>query len=99
MLPKGIMLAPQAYLLAWLLTRPSIISVLIGARRLSRLEENINAAYLELEDEDLKKPDDFSDPGSPDYPKWMVFSRIKQKTPGLTYLNQTMSGGVKSGKI
>jgi aryl-alcohol dehydrogenase-like predicted oxidoreductase len=48
--------------LAWLLTRPTISSVIVGARTDEQLADNLKAAELTLSDEDLAKLDEVSRP-------------------------------------
>jgi aryl-alcohol dehydrogenase-like predicted oxidoreductase len=57
--------------LAWTLGRPAVSSVIIAARKIEHLEDNIQAVDLVLSPDDVKLLDDVSDPGTP-YPKWMV---------------------------
>jgi len=57
--------------LAWLLTRPFVTSVLVGAKRLEQLEENLAAANVELTDDEIRRLDEVS--ALPlEYPGWMV---------------------------
>ncbi len=53
--------------IAWLLTRPTVASVILGVRTLDQLEDNLAAADLELPDEVVARLDDVSDPPAP-YP-------------------------------
>ena len=39
--------------LAWLLYQPAVPSVVIGARKLTQLEDNIKGAFLKLSDEQV----------------------------------------------
>jgi aryl-alcohol dehydrogenase-like predicted oxidoreductase len=57
--------------LAWLMTRPVVTSVLVGAKRLEQLEENLEAANLELTDDEIRQLDEVSTL-PPEYPGWMV---------------------------
>ncbi|MGF9696478.1 aldo/keto reductase [Paenibacillus sp. MABNR03] len=57
--------------LAWLMTRPVVTSVLVGAKRLEQLEENLEAANLELTDDEIQQLDEVSIL-PPEYPGWMV---------------------------
>jgi aryl-alcohol dehydrogenase-like predicted oxidoreductase len=57
--------------LAWLLAKPVVTSVIIGAKNLKQLEDNIGAADLQLTDEELKKLDAVSEL-PPEYPGWMI---------------------------
>lgn len=54
--------------LAWLRDRPAVTSVILGARTLEQLEDNLGAAELDLAEEDLAALDQASDPGAADYP-------------------------------
>jgi len=72
--------SPTRVALAWTISRPCISSVLIGARRLAHLEDNIAAADLELTADDLRELDAVSDPGIP-YPKWMVLQLDQAEDP------------------
>jgi len=72
--------SPARVALAWTLSRPNISSVLIAARSLEHLEDNINAVDLDLSDEDIAELDKVSDPGVP-YPKWMVLQLDKAEDP------------------
>jgi aryl-alcohol dehydrogenase-like predicted oxidoreductase len=71
---------PARVALAWTMSRPSISSVLVGARRLDHLEDNIKAVDLDLTDEDLHELHMVSDPGIP-YPKWMVLQLDQAEDP------------------
>jgi aryl-alcohol dehydrogenase-like predicted oxidoreductase len=63
--------SPARVALAWTLARPAISSVIVAARKLEQLEDNIAAVDLQLAKEDVQRLDAVSDPGVP-YPKWMV---------------------------
>ena len=60
---------PAAVALAWLLTRPEVTSVVIGASRLEQLESNLAAADLKLDANQLRALDDAS-AIDPIYPRW-----------------------------
>jgi aryl-alcohol dehydrogenase-like predicted oxidoreductase len=55
--------------LAWLLTRRSVASVLIGASRMSQLEDNLRAAEIQLTPEDLRTIEGLTEPAAI-YPNW-----------------------------
>jgi aryl-alcohol dehydrogenase-like predicted oxidoreductase len=57
--------------LAWLLRKPAVTSIIIGARKHDQLLDNIAATRLHLSDDDLRKLDQIS-VLSPEYPGWMV---------------------------
>ncbi|WP_432039793.1 aldo/keto reductase [Streptomyces cucumeris] len=54
--------------LAWVLARPGVSSVILGARTLEQLEDNLGAAGLHLSEGELARLDEVSDPGAADYP-------------------------------
>jgi aryl-alcohol dehydrogenase-like predicted oxidoreductase len=66
--------------LAWVLGRPAVSSVIIAARKVEQLEDNIGAVDLQLSDDDVKLLDAASDPGVP-YPKWMVLQLDTAEDP------------------
>ena len=72
--------SPARVALAWTVSRPSISSVLVGARRLEHLEDCIKAADLALTEEDLQTLHAASDPGVP-YPRWMVLQLDQAEDP------------------
>src|SRR5258708_39416092 len=57
--------------LAWLLSKPVVTSVIMGAKRIDQLEDNLAAVDLELSDEDIRKLDQVS-ALPPEYPGWML---------------------------
>jgi aryl-alcohol dehydrogenase-like predicted oxidoreductase len=63
--------SPARISLAWLLAKPVVTSVIIGAKRLDQLQDNIAAVDLKLTDEELKKLDEAS-VLPPEYPGWML---------------------------
>ena len=65
---RGVSIAQIA--LAWLLHRKVVTSIIIGAKRLEQLEDNLKAADVELSDDELDALDQVS--GLPqEYPGWM----------------------------
>jgi aryl-alcohol dehydrogenase (NADP+) len=63
---RGISMAQVA--LAWLVDRPAITSVILGARTLEQLDDNLAAADLHLTADETDKLNQASDPGAADYP-------------------------------
>ncbi|MCM2293383.1 aldo/keto reductase [Allorhizobium sp. BGMRC 0089] len=57
--------------LAYILAKPFVTSVIIGAKRLDQLEQNLNAVKLRLGDEDMRRLDEAS-ALAPEYPGWML---------------------------
>lgn len=58
--------------IAWLLTRPAVASVLLGARTTGQLLDNLAAGTIELTSEDLAQLTVTSAPGLPPYPYGMI---------------------------
>lgn len=56
--------------LAWLLTKPVVTSVIIGAKNITQLEDNIGVVDIQLSDEQIKALDAVSEL-PPEYPGWM----------------------------
>jgi aryl-alcohol dehydrogenase-like predicted oxidoreductase len=63
---RGISMAQVA--LAWLVDRPGVTSVILGARTLEQLHDNLAAAELHLDLVQAAALDAASDPGAADYP-------------------------------
>src|SRR4051794_37085181 len=63
---RGASLAQVA--LAWLVDRPRVSSVILGARTLEQLADNLGAADLHLDAEQAARLDAASDPAPADYP-------------------------------
>jgi aryl-alcohol dehydrogenase-like predicted oxidoreductase len=57
--------------LTWLLTKPVVTSVIIGAKRVEQLQDNLAAVDLKLTDDEIKKLDEVS-ALPPEYPGWML---------------------------
>ena len=66
---KGVSVAQIA--LAWLLHQKAVTSVIIGAKRVEQLEDNIAATGIRLSEDELKELDAVS--ALPrEYPGWML---------------------------
>jgi len=63
---RGVSMAQVA--LAWLVDRPTVTSVILGARTLEQLEDNLGVADLHLSPAETEQLDAASDPGPADYP-------------------------------
>ena len=61
--------SPARVALAWLLDRPAVTSVIIGARTTERLADNLGAADLSLTTEELTRLEEVSRPPLL-YPYW-----------------------------
>ncbi len=63
---RGVPMAQVA--LAWLVDRPAVTSVILGARTTEQLADNLGAAGLHLDEAETAALDAASDPGVGDYP-------------------------------
>jgi aryl-alcohol dehydrogenase-like predicted oxidoreductase len=63
---RGVSMAQVA--LAWLVDRPTVSSVVLGARTMEQLRDNLGAAGLHLDEAETARLDEASDPGAADYP-------------------------------
>jgi aryl-alcohol dehydrogenase-like predicted oxidoreductase len=66
---RGVSVAQIA--LAWLLAQPAVSSVIIGARRVEQLQDNLSAIKVSLDAEELAALDAVSKL-APEYPGWMI---------------------------
>src|SRR3954464_2009665 len=63
---RGVTMAQVA--LAWLVDRSMVTSVILGARTLEQLQDNLGAAGLHLNEDETARLDAASDPAPADYP-------------------------------
>ena len=75
---------PGAMMLAWVAGRPAVSSVILGARTLEQLTDNLAAADLVLTAEENETLDTVSDPEPADYPygRFGSFQRTRPITGG-----------------
>ena len=78
---RGVKMAQVA--LSWLLGRPMVSSVILGARTVEQLRENLAAAEVRLTDDEVRRLDAASDPAPADYP----YGR-----PGLEQRSRALEG-------
>ena len=57
--------------LAWLLHQPVVTSVIIGAKKMEQLEDNLKSVDVVLNEDELRKLDEASKL-TPEYPGWML---------------------------
>lgn len=57
--------------LAWLLAKPAVTSVIVGAKRLDQLTDNLGASDLDLDSGEMDRLD-AAMPNAPRYPGWMI---------------------------
>jgi len=63
--------SPARVSLAWLLAKPAVTSVIIGAKRLDQLQDNLAAVELALTQDELRQLDEVS-ALPPEYPGWVL---------------------------
>jgi aryl-alcohol dehydrogenase-like predicted oxidoreductase len=63
--------SPARLSIAWLLAKPVVTSVIIGAKRLDQLQDNLAAAELILTQDELRQLDEVS-ALPPEYPGWVL---------------------------
>ena len=66
--------------LAWILSKPFVTSIIIGAKRLEQLEQNLAAVRLKLDAGDIAKLDEVSALPA-EYPGWMLARQGAQRVP------------------
>ncbi|OBI52092.1 aldo/keto reductase [Mycobacterium sp. E796] len=71
--------SPARIALAWLLSKPVVTSVIVGAKRLSQLKDNIAAIDVTLSDEEICRLDAVSEL-PPEYPGWMLATQGVDRT-------------------
>jgi aryl-alcohol dehydrogenase-like predicted oxidoreductase len=67
--------------LAWLLGRKGVMSVIVGAKTIEQLDDNLAAADLALTEDELATLDAVSAP-RPEYPGWMLARQSEGRVPG-----------------
>jgi aryl-alcohol dehydrogenase-like predicted oxidoreductase len=66
--------------LAWMLRKPAITSIIIGAKKNEQLMDNIAATQLQLTNDEMQKLDTIS-ALTPEYPAWMVERQMQGRMP------------------
>lgn len=66
--------------LAYILAKPFVTSVIIGAKRLEQLDENLKAVKLRLDADDMTTLDEVS-ALAPEYPNWMFARQGANRRP------------------
>jgi aryl-alcohol dehydrogenase-like predicted oxidoreductase len=79
---RGVSMAQVA--VAWLIDRPGVSSVILGARTLDQLEDTLGAVGLHLDPAETAMLDEASDPGAADYP---------YGGPGVEQRSRVIGGG------
>ena len=66
--------------LAWMLKKPGVTSIIIGAKRKDQLLDNIAATELDLSESEMQELDQISEL-SPEYPGWMILRQQDGRWP------------------
>jgi aryl-alcohol dehydrogenase-like predicted oxidoreductase len=66
--------------LAWLLAKPHVMSIIIGAKSVTQLQDNLAATALTLSEMDIAKLDTVS-ALPPEYPAWMFAMQGSTRIP------------------
>jgi aryl-alcohol dehydrogenase-like predicted oxidoreductase len=77
---RGVLMAQVA--LAWLVDRPTVSSVILGARTIEQLDDNLAAADLHLSADEIDRLDAASDPEPADYPYGVAGVEQRSRTTG-----------------
>lgn len=67
--------------LAWLLHQRAVMSVIVGAKTIAQLDDNLAASGLELSADELARIDQVS-ALKPEYPQWMIERQNADPRPG-----------------
>jgi len=66
--------------LAWLLQKKGVMSVIVGAKTIEQLDDNLAAADLALSKEEMARLDEAS-ALKPEYPGWMLARQGEGRAP------------------
>src|SRR5579871_1073186 len=87
---KASQASPAQIALAWLLAKPHVATILIGANKMTQLEDNLGAADLQLTDEELATLDQLTAPAAI-YPNWFNSRTVD------AVINKALSGEKSAG--
>jgi aryl-alcohol dehydrogenase-like predicted oxidoreductase len=80
--------SPARISLAWLLAKPVVTSVIIGAKRIEQLRDNVAAVHIKLSADQIKQLDEVS-ALPPEYPGWMLpFQSSNRLEPAVRQIPQ-----------
>jgi aryl-alcohol dehydrogenase-like predicted oxidoreductase len=82
--------SPAQVALAWILSRPFVTSVLMGAKRIEQLKDNLAAVHLRLTQEELKGLDEASQL-PPEYPEWMLATQGADRLGPVDLASQSVN--------
>ncbi len=71
---------PSQISLAWLLRKPGVTSVIIGARSMEQLKDNLRSVDVKLDEKVFQRLEDLTAP-KPLYPNWMIANQSQDRLP------------------
>jgi aryl-alcohol dehydrogenase-like predicted oxidoreductase len=74
--------------LAWLLAKPIVSSIIVGASKIHQLEDNLKACNIELNADEVRSLDELTAP-KPLYPHWFNQQMIDQKQQEVSFTKST----------
>ncbi|MCL4479195.1 MAG: aldo/keto reductase [Deltaproteobacteria bacterium] len=77
---SGINATPSQISLAWLLKKPGVTSIIIGARNMDQLKDNLKAMDVKLDEQSFNKLENLTVP-KPIYPEWMIGFQGQDRLP------------------
>jgi aryl-alcohol dehydrogenase-like predicted oxidoreductase len=80
---RGTNVSQAQVALNWLRRRPAVASVILGARNVSQLEDNLGATSWDLSDDELSQLDAVSEPGLP-YPYGFIEDATHGRIDGVS---------------
>ena len=83
---KNRAVSPSRVALAWIMAQSKISSIIIGARKIEHLDDNIQAVDLKLTADEIESLNKISSSRIP-YPKWMVLQLDVAEDPRTRILN------------
>jgi aryl-alcohol dehydrogenase-like predicted oxidoreductase len=66
--------------LAWILAKPFVTSIIIGAKTMEQLDDNLEAVKVQLSADEIKRLDEVS-VLPPEYPGWMLARQGAERKP------------------
>jgi aryl-alcohol dehydrogenase-like predicted oxidoreductase len=75
---RGVSVARVA--LAWILAKPFVTSIIIGAKTMEQLDDNLEAVKAQLTSDEIKRLDEVS-ALPPEYPGWMLARQGAERRP------------------
>jgi aryl-alcohol dehydrogenase-like predicted oxidoreductase len=81
---------PAQVALAWILSKPVVTAVLLGARHLDQLTDNLTAIQIKLTGDEVRSLDEASQL-PPEYPDWMVATQGADRLGPVEHWSQSVN--------